>query len=85
MYFSISILTETAPLKKEILNETQKEMVAVAASNVHTVIYKYLRKNAVLSLDPRVLEEQNLAKHEKNQRLHESLQKLNLLNDHDFI
>ena len=85
LYFAISILTETAGLKREILNETQKEMVAVAASNVHTVIYKELRKNAVLSLNPQDVEQQNMAKHEKNQRFHDSLQKLNLLNEHDFI
>lgn len=85
LYFAISILTETAPLKKEILNETQKEMVAVAASNVHIVIYKELKKNAVSSLNPQDIEIQNLAKYEKNKRFHDSLQKLNLLNDHDFF
>lgn len=83
LYFAISILTEIAPLKREILNETQKEMVAVAASNVNTVIYRDLKKNEVLNwtlgLEP------DLAKNEKNQRFQESLQKLNLLNEHDFI
>ena len=85
LYFAISILTETVPLKREVLNETQKEIVAVAASNVHTVIYRELKKNVVLTLDPRDNEQQDLAKQEKNQRLHDSLQKLNLLNDNDLF
>lgn len=85
LYFAISILTEPAPLKREILNESQKEIVAVAATNVHTVIYRDLKKNAVVSLSPQDLAEQNLAKSEKNQRYQESIQKLNLLNEHDFI
>lgn len=84
LYFAISILTEPAPLKREILNETQKEMVAVAATNVNTVIYKELKKNEVLKIlyDPL---EQDLAKNEKTQRFHESIQKLNLLNENDFV
>jgi len=86
LYFAISILTETVPLKKGILNETQKEIVAVAASNVNTVIYKELKKNAVLTVDAQnFVKEPNLAKQEKKQRFQESIQKLHLLNEYDFI
>lgn len=85
LYFAISILTEQSPLKKEILNETQKEIVAVAAANVNTVIYKELKKNSIISLNPLDIEQQELSKREKNQKFHESIQKLNLLNEHDFI
>ena len=84
IYFAISILTETTCLKKEILKEADKEIVAVATANVHSVIYKTIQKAVVLKrTESHRTESQDLGKTEKNERLCESMDKLDLLQKYD--
>lgn len=84
IYFAISILTENNPcLKREILNENAKNMVAVAVENVHDIIYKPLKKNEIHSKDS--FDRKELEKLEANQKRMESIHKLQILNQNDMV
>lgn len=79
LYFAISILTETqgnAHLKKEILNENAKQMVAVAVQQVHQIIYKSLKQYEILA---------ETREPTNNTKLAQSMEKMRLLRENDLI
>ena len=82
IYFAISILTEpNAILKREILNESSKEIVSKAVENVSQIIYKSLKTHEIVSKDD--FDDTEMTKWEKNKTASQSLQKIQIIHNHE--